>query len=302
MGQQKARIGLLSNTERQLVEDYKNLKKLRNQHDRLKSNSPSHPKIKELSKRIKAISSGYSALPGKLKDRIESVNDDLRIILNNEKLVRDLKLFGLSSFIGITVKLKQLKAPTFQEVSEDADLSGYSTWRVFVEKEDRKRKYWLSTTEEKKSTARDTDTPYYPIRGIKGIYPTKLIVEKNGKEIEVQKIINVKKILYEALDLMKRFPESKIIDKPRTIKDIWIRIEKFKKKRREQNQPKIEQISLADIPKEDRHEIIYLPTKPKKKESEEERMLYVRRQREEFDRKFENQELYGQKNYKNPKI
>ena len=278
MGQKPARNGLLSDTERQIVKDYKNLKKLKNQRARLIEKSPSHPEIKELTKRINAISNGYFALSRNMKDRIESVHDDLRIILNNDKLVKDLKLFGLSSFIGITVKLNRLKAPTFQEVSENVELPDYSTWRVFVIKEDRKRKYWLSTTEEKKATARDTDTPYYSIRGRKGIYSTKLIVKKNGKETEVKKIINVKKILYEALDLMQRFPESNIIDKPRTIKEIWYRIEKFKEKRRQQNQPKEEQITLADVSQEDRDKIIYLPTKPKKKKSYNEIMLSVKRQ------------------------
>ena len=285
MGRKKARIGLLSEAERQLVEDYKNLKKLRNQRNRLKEKSPLHPKIKELTKKINSVSKGYSALSGKIKDRIESVHDDLRIILNNEKLVRDLKLFGLSSFIGITVKLERLKAPTYEEISEHAELPDYSTWRVHVKKEDGKRKYWLSTTEEKKRTARDTDTAYYPIRGIKGIYPIKLMIEKNGKQIEVQKIINVKEILYEALDLMKRFPESNIIDKPRTIREISDRIEKYKKKRRDQNQPKREQITLADVPKEDRHRITNFHKRPKRTRTNSEILQAIKKHREVLEEK-----------------
>jgi len=286
MGQKKARIGLLSETDRQLVEDYKNLKKFRNQRDRLKEKSPRHPKIKELTQRINTVSKRYSYLSGKIKDRIESVHDDLRIILNNEKLVRDLKLFGLSSFIGITVKLERLKAPTYEEISENAELfPDYSTWTVHEKKEDGKRKYWLSTNEEKKLTTRDTDTAYYPIRGIKGIYPTKLLIEKNGKDVEVQKIINVKQVLYEALDLMKRFPESNIIDKPRTIKEIWYRIEKYKKKRREQHQPKLEQITLADVPKEDRHRIINLHKRPKKTMTNSELLQTIKKNREVLEEK-----------------
>jgi len=232
MGQKKARNGLLSETERQLVEDYKNLKKLRNQRDKLKEKSPRHPKIRELTQKINTVAKRYSALSVKIKGRIESVHDDLRIILNNEKLVSDLKLFGLTSFIGITAKLERLKAPTFEEISEYAEQDvDYSTWRVHWKKVDGKRKYWLTTREEKKPTTRDTDTAYYPILGIKGIYPIKLMIEKNKKLVEVQKIINVKEVLYEALDLMKRFPESHILDKkPRTIRKILDRIEKFKKK------------------------------------------------------------------------
>jgi len=232
MGQKKARNGLLSETERQLVGDYKNLKKLRNQRDRLKGKSPQNPKIKEITQRINTVSKRYSALSGEIKGRIESVHYDLRIILNNEKLVRDLKLFGLTSFIGITAMLERLKAPTFEAISEYAEQDlDYSTWRVHWKKVNGKREYWLTTREEKKLTTRDTDTAYYPILGIKGIYPIRSMIEKNGKQVEVQKIINVKEVLYEALDLMKRFPESHILDKkPRTIRKIWDRIEKFKKK------------------------------------------------------------------------
>ncbi len=261
MGQKKARLALLSDIEKELIEILNSQEKLRNQCDNLQKKPKKLPndikKIKRIKSDLKKLSSNYTTLLKNLINRFEAFNEDFKRILDSKKLVSDLKQRGLLSFIGLTSRIWELSLPTFEKAEEEAEqFPDYSTWRVFEVVKNRHKKYWLSINEipTQKFSVKDTTSPNYAISGIKGTWPAKLPQYRNGKWIEVTTQVNVRKILFEALDLMKRFPNEKIIPiiahqdqtdeeeifrKSRSIIGIKARIEKFKEALRKKERTQV---------------------------------------------------------------
>jgi len=181
---------------------------LRHERDKWKGKyPPNKKKIQELNDLLEKLSKGYSDLTKNLKERIETTSEDLKIILDSQKLLSDLRLLELPSFLEVGRRLEKLLEVAYEKMETNAEyIPDYSTWKVFEISEGRHRKYWLSTNEEKKPTAKDIFSPTFAIPGIKGIWTAKL--PKSGNiNLKVATQINVRKILCEALDLSKRFPD-----------------------------------------------------------------------------------------------
>ena len=317
MGQKQARKGLLSEGERGIVLALNDIKDLREQRESLKEKkrktANDKKRFDELQKKINNVSDRYKKLSEDLQERIEAIHNDLTIIMNSKKLVTDLRLLGLSSFFPLLVKFDRLTELHFEEIeSPDEFFADFSKWRVYdIIGENGRKKYWLSTTEKGQPTIRDTSTPYYSLIGINGSWTIKKRILKKDGLVQIQKI-NVRTILYEALDLMQRYPKltrdywilpTNEVDSIE-IRDIKERIKKFKKKL------KINSRTITTVYKEKKSQKLLkelkdkgIPTlkfqkRPKKKLSKKELEEYIGQDRTEFDRKFKNQELFGQKNYK----
>jgi len=317
MGQKQARKGLLSEGERNMVFALNDVKNLREQRETLKEKkrktANDKERFEELQKKIKNVSDRYKKLSEDLQERIEAVHDDLTIIMNSKKLVTDLRLLGLSSFLPLLVKFDRLTELHFEEIeSPDEFFADFSKLRVYdIKGENGRKKYWLSTTEKGQPTIRDTSTPYYSLIGIKGSWTIKKRILKKDGPVQIQKI-NVRTILYEALNLMQRYPKltrdywilpTNEVDSIE-IQDIKERIKKFKKKLKINSKiittvykEKKAQKLLEDLQKEGIKPLNF-QKRPKTKSTEEEDMRYVRQKRAEFERKKKKQELFGQKNYK----
>ena len=198
MGQNASPKGIFTVGDRQFVEDYyKNLKKLRNERDRLRVESPNSPEIKELTKRIDQITGKFSTFSKNMKKRIEALDEDLTFIFEHNKLLKDLKLLQLPSFVSVTGYAEHLGFPDFETVYEQSKIiPDYSTWKVFEKKaqdfgghELNYRSYWLSKNELPQSTSRDDTIPEFAIIGIKGKYPRKNPTTKKTEMIDKRKIL-----------------------------------------------------------------------------------------------------------------
>jgi len=321
MGQKQARKGLLSEGEQDMIFSLSDIKNLREQREGLKEKKQKtandKKRFEELQKKIKNVSDRYKKLSEDLQERIEAVHDDLTIIMKSKKLVTDLRLLGLSSFLPFLVKFDRLTKLHFEEIeSKDEFFADFSKWKVYeIIGENGRKKYWLSTTEKGKPTFRDTSTPYYSIIGIHSSWTIKKRILKKDGHVQIQKI-DVRTILYEALDLMQRYPKLtrdywilpiNEVDSIE-IRDIQERIKKFKKKLKINSGPTITvykkkkaQKLLEDL-QQDGIKLMNFQKKPKKKISKKELEQLVQQDRTEYERKKKKQELYGQKNYEKSKI
>lgn len=172
------RLALLSEKERQLLDDYERKDKL------------------GAGERAK-ISRGLIELVKKLDIRLDALFPDLEYIVYNQAL-RPLiprKLDGLQLSVELlTREMENMKATTVQNKS--TYVQGYYSWKIYsVEKEGRKC-YWLSTTEPPEITVMDYTKPEFAMRGIKGRW-------SNNNQI-----IDVRKILKKALELELQKPNS----------------------------------------------------------------------------------------------
>ena len=198
MGQNASPKGILTIGDRKFVDYYyKNFKKLRNKRNRLRIESPNNSEIKELTKNIDQITGKFSTFSKNMKERIEALDKDLTFIFEHNKLLKDLKLLQLPSFISVTGYSENLGLPYFETVYEQSKtIPDYSTWKVFEKKvqdfsdrELRYRSYWLSKNELPRSTSRDNTIPEFAIINIKGKYPRKNPVTKKTEMIDKRKIL-----------------------------------------------------------------------------------------------------------------
>jgi len=283
MGQNASAKGIFTKGDRKFIEDYyQNLKKLKNERDRLRKESPNSPIIKELTKTIDRITGKFSTFSNKVKERFETLDKDLTFLFKNSKLLNDLKLLDLPSFISVTDYATQLGFPNYETIYEKSKLiPDYSTWKV-IEKNSKglgERKlsilsYWLSKDEPPKHTARNTTIPEYAIIKIHSKYPRKNPITKKTEMIDKRKILKqaVKfEYDYESFIEEEKLPSILPEDENKSLSILKIneKLKNFKNELKEflkkRNQPELEQITLADVPKEDRHRVSNFQKKPKKK-------------------------------------
>lgn len=205
------RLALLSEKERQLIDDY--------------------DKRKELGPKDRAkISRGRITLLKELDERLDALIPDLEYIVY-DKALRPLllqKLDGLEISLGLLTKELEIIKPLTVE-DKSIYIQGYHIWRIKTTDKDRRTCYWLSTNESPEITQMDYTKPEYAMRGIKGKWVN------NNKVVDVRKII--KKAL--ELELMKSksvrdtFPSGLIPHSEEnaiTIYEIKERVSNFEKK------------------------------------------------------------------------